>query len=138
MKKTILLMSIIIVGCFSHSYAEAKNYYAAAIYEITGKSGKTFAMNVITKTYDETACRATINLNPKIQGKWILSGTECVTGVEYDSNFSATFNAEALTVSVRIIEKLSLPVRTNKSSVLRIFFNKPVISFNARLPISSP
>lgn len=70
----------------------AKNYYAYCVYEFTDKTDKKIHMNVITKTFDEKSGKATANSNPKRQGKWVLIGTDCVRGNEYDKNFAAVFN----------------------------------------------
>ncbi|MDP8261911.1 MAG: hypothetical protein P9M13_01240 [Candidatus Ancaeobacter aquaticus] len=94
MKKLIYLfiVTIIINLALIQAECDAKNYYAFCIYELTGKSGKKIAMNIITKTYNHNTCKATANSNPKKWGKWILFGSESTTGDQHDKNFSAVFS----------------------------------------------
>lgn len=92
-RRTIIIIAMVLFGCAAYEVpCYAKDYYAGCIYELTGKSGTKYAMNVVTKTNDKATCEATANSNPKIQGKWILKGAECYVGAEYDENFSAVFN----------------------------------------------
>ena len=69
-----------IFGLFFAPLCFAENYYALTEHQIKGKSGTVYAMQTITKTSEEAACKKIAGQKSTSFGQWISSGSECFNG----------------------------------------------------------